>query len=147
MYLDFLVKIPDVKGKITFKKKGDAAYVNYEYAREYDKDRKFNIPKRVIIGKVVKSDPTMMQPNQNYLTQFPDAELPEEKYDSPRSSCVRIGTHVVIDKILREYGIPELLERQFDPKDAGLFLDLAAYSLVCENNAAQYYPDYAFKGN
>ena len=144
MYLDFLVKIPDVKGKITFKKKGDAAYVNYEYAREYDKDRKFNIPKRVIIGKVVKSDPTMMQPNQNYLTQFPDAELPEEKYDSPRSSCVRIGTHVVIDKILREYGIPELLERQFDPKDAGLFLDLAAYSLVCEHNAAQNYPDYAF---
>jgi hypothetical protein len=29
-------------------------------------------------------------------------------------------------------------------KDAGLFLDLAAYSIVTENNAAQYYPDYAY---
>ena len=144
MYLDFLVKIPDVKGKITYKKKGEAVYVNYEYAREYDKGRKFNIPKRVIIGKVIKSDPTMMQPNQNYLTQFPEAELPEEKYDSPRSSCIKIGTHVVIDRILWEYRIPELLEKQFGPKDTGLFLDLVAYSLVCENNAGQYYPDYAF---
>ena len=26
----------------------------------------------------------------------------------------------------------------------GLFLDLVAYSIVTENNAAQYYPDYAF---
>ena len=29
-------------------------------------------------------------------------------------------------------------------KDAGLFLDLAAYVIAAENNAAQYYPDYAF---
>ena len=29
-------------------------------------------------------------------------------------------------------------------KDAGLFLDLAAYSLITEDNAGQYYPDYAY---
>ena len=29
-------------------------------------------------------------------------------------------------------------------KDAGLFLDLAAYTIIAENNAAQYYPDYAY---
>ena len=29
-------------------------------------------------------------------------------------------------------------------KDAGLFLDLAAYTIITEGNAAQYYPDYAF---
>ena len=57
MYLDFLVEIPDVKGKITRKPKGDAVYINYEYGREYDRNRKYNIPKRVIIGKLVKSDP------------------------------------------------------------------------------------------
>ena len=30
------------------------------------------------------------------------------------------------------------------PKDCGLFLDLCAYSIVCENNAGQYYPMYAY---
>ena len=51
MYLDFFVDIPDVKGKITRKPKGNAVYINYEYGREYDRERKYNIPKRVIIGK------------------------------------------------------------------------------------------------
>ena len=144
MYLDFLVDIPAVKGKITRKPKGNAVYINYEYGREYDSIRKFNVPKRVIIGKLSKADPTKMQPNQNYLTYFPEADLPEEKFDSDRSSCLKIGSYLVINKVLNEYGIPELLGRQFDPKETGLFEDLMAYSLVCENNAAQYYPDYAF---
>ena len=56
----------------------------------------------------------------------------------------KIGSYLVINKVLNEYGIPELLGRHFDPKETGLFEDLMAYSLVCENNAAQYYPDYAF---
>ena len=27
----------------------------------------------------------------------------------------------------------------------GLFLDLAVYSIIAENNAVQYYPDYTYK--
>ena len=49
MYLDFLVEVPDEKGKITTKKKGDAIYVNYEVGREYYPDRQYTIPKRVTI--------------------------------------------------------------------------------------------------
>ena len=30
MYLDYVVDIPDVKGKITFRTKGQASYVYYE---------------------------------------------------------------------------------------------------------------------
>ena len=29
-------------------------------------------------------------------------------------------------------------------KDSGLFLDFAAYSIVTEDNAGQYYPNYAY---
>ena len=61
MYLDFLVAVPNVKGKITHKPKGDAIYVNYEYGREYDREKKYNVPKRVIIGKLSKADHSMMQ--------------------------------------------------------------------------------------
>ena len=144
MYLDFLVEVPDEKGKITTKKKGDAIYVNYEVGREYYPDRQYTIPKRVTIGKLSKADKRMMVPNQNFLTYFPEVELPEEKFNSNRSSCLKIGSYIVIQKILEEYKIPELLERQFEGKDLGLFLDLMAYSIICENNAGQYYPMYAY---
>ena len=46
MYLDFLVEIPEVKGKITKKKKGDTVYVNYEIGRTYNLERKYNVPER-----------------------------------------------------------------------------------------------------
>ena len=144
MYLDFLVPIPDVKGKITTKQKGDSIYVNYEVGRQYDSGKKYNVPKRVTIGKLSKADSKKMVPNQNFLTYFPEVELPEDKFNSNRSSCLRIGAYLVIRKILEEYRIPELLERQFDDGDLGLFLDLIAYTIICENNAGQYYPMYAY---
>lgn len=56
MYLDFLIEMPDVPGKITTKEKGNAVYVNYEVGREYYPDRKYTIPKRVTIGKLSKAD-------------------------------------------------------------------------------------------
>ena len=144
MYLDVLVKVPEVKGKITHKVKGNVTYVNYEVGREYFPDRKYTIPKRVIIGKLVKGQEGMMRPNQNFLTYFPDAELPEEKLFSGRSSCIKIGTHAVIEMVLEEYRLPKYLGDYFEGKELGLFFDLVAYSLVCENNAGQYYPDYAY---
>lgn len=116
MYLDFLIEVPDAPGKITTKEKGNAVYVNYEVGREYYPDRRYTIPKRVTIGKLSKADNKMMVPNQNFLTYFPEVELPDEKFNSNRSSCLRIGAYLIIQKILDEYKIPEHLERQFDEK-------------------------------
>ena len=144
MYLDFLIEIPDVSGKITRRKKGRNTYINYEYSRIYDPDRKYNIPQRVTIGKESESDSRMMVPNQNFLTYFPEAELPEHRYNSERSGCIRIGAFIVIRKIIEEYRIPDMLGIYFEPKDRELFMDLMAYSIITENNAGQYYPGYAF---
>ena len=85
-----------------------------------------------------------MVPNENFFKFFQDVEIPEEKFNSDRSSCLRIGAHIVINRILDEYQIPELLEEYFDFKDLGLFLDLISYTIICENNAAQYFPAYAY---
>ena len=144
MYLDFLVKTPEVPGKITYRKKGDATYVEFEYDRTYDPTRQYTTVKRSTIGKLSKADPIMMQPNQNFLKYFPDAEFPEEKDRTYRSSCIRVGSNIVIRKIMKDYGIPEMLGQYFEEKDLGLLLDFAAYSIISENNAAQYYPDYAY---
>ena len=144
MYLDFKVDIPVVHGKITYREKAGTEYVYYEYDRIYDKNTQKTNPKRVTIGKRDHEDPSKMLPNRNFLQYFPDAELPEEKDRVNRSSCLRVGTWMVIRKIIRDYGLEEILSGYMPEKDVGLFLDLATYTIICEDNAAQYYPDYAY---
>lgn len=84
-----------------------------------------------------------MLPNETFVKYFGGQEMPEQKAGQMRSSCLRIGTFLVIQKILNGYKLPEILEKYLGKKETGLFLDLAAYSLISENNAAQYYPSYA----
>lgn len=143
MYYDFKVKIPEEVGKITRRTIKGVIYINYEYARIYKPDKKYNIPKRTTIGKLCDDEPEMMYPNANYLKFYPDAELPKERDRSTRSSCLRIGSFLVVQKIIKEYGLDEMLARIIG-RDSGLFLDLAAYSIISESNASQYYPDYAY---
>ena len=75
---------------------------------------------------------------------FPDAELPESKNRTSRSSCLRVGTYFVLRKIIEECSLNDILGKYFGSRDMGLFLDLAVYSIIAENNAAQYYPDYTY---
>ena len=142
MFLDFRVSIPS-SGKVSIKKKtnGDH-YVYYQYENNYCPERKYNLPKRTTIGKVCQDDPSKMFPNPNYLKFFPNETLPEYK-DSSRSSCLKVGTYVVLNKIIHEYHLQSTLESIIGEK-YGLFLDLVAYTIICENNASQYYPEYAY---
>lgn len=144
MYYDFLVKIPENTGKVTVNRRGDTTYIEYTYARKYVPEKKYNVPQRTTIGKQSKADPTMMQPNQNFVKFFPEIELPDQRNKSNRSSCLRVGAYLVIRKIMEEYNLPVILSDYWDNRGVGLFLDLAAYSIISENNAGQYYPDYAY---
>lgn len=84
-----------------------------------------------------------MYPNEKYQEFFPDAVTPEERPEAYRSCALRIGSYIIIQKVLNEYHIPQMLQKQLK-KDCGLFLDLVAYLIVNEDNAGQYYPDFAF---
>lgn len=58
MYSSSHIQVPDTPGKIVRRKKGNGIYVLYEVALYevalvYDPKRQFNVPKRVIIGKLV----------------------------------------------------------------------------------------------
>ena len=105
MYLEGTVKIPDVKGKITYREKGKTIYVEYEWRRVYDPERQFTIVNRKTIGKCSDNDRTLMQPNENFLKFFPEVELPEERDRTGRSCCLRIGTWIIIQKVINEYGL------------------------------------------
>ena len=144
MYYDFEVPLPDAPGKLAYEKHGDTTYVKYEYDRIYDPEKKFTYPKRATIGKRSKEKSDMFLPNQNYLTYFPNAELPISDYRSTRSSCLRAGAFIVMRKIIKDYKLEEILGMYFKDRELGLFLDLAVYSIITEDNASQYYPDYAY---
>ena len=143
MHYDFLVKTPDVPGKITRRKKGPSIYIEYEYAREYKREKQYTIVKRAIIGKQDPSDYAMMYPTQNYFIHFPGAAVPEKESAGTRSSCIRSGAFFVIEDIIKRSHLDRIVSDVIG-EGGGLFLDLATYSLISEGNAAQYYPDYAF---
>ena len=145
MYYDFRVPIPDAKGKIYPQEKKGVIYIQYEYARIYNPDKKYNTPKRTTIGKVCEDDASQMYPNPNYLKFFPEAELPVDEGRAERSGCLRIGNYLVIQKLLHETLLDRMVANLYgDPRGSGLFLDLAAYYIITQCNAGQYYPDYAY---
>ena len=143
MYAETRVKIPDEKGKVTRKKIKGTTYIYYQLDRTYSSEKHYTIPKSTTIGKCCEDDPTMMFPNEKYLIYYPDAELPDKEASSHRSACLRVGAYMVLRRIIAEYHLDEVMDRLVG-KDSGLFLDLATYSIIAENNAGQYYPDYAF---
>ncbi len=143
MYADTRVKIPIEKGKITKKKIKDTTYIYYQTERIYDATKRYSIPKSTPIGKVCIDDESMMIPNHKYSLYASDASFPEQKEKSARSGCIKVGAYIVLRKIVENYQLKETIT-QLIGKDSGLFLDLAIYTIIAENNANQYYPDYAY---
>ena len=143
MYLNCKIKIPEGTGKISVKTISGTSYVYYETSRTYIKGKRYNSAKRTCIGKRDPEQLSFMYPNEKFLKFFPRELLPIERDDQSRSGCLRIGAFLVIRKIISDYRLDEMIARIIG-RDAGLFLDLAAYSIITEDNAGQYYPDYAY---
>lgn len=143
MYMKYMVKIPADRGGITRKTIKGVTYIYYAYGRSYDAVKKYSVPRNTTIGKCPDTGSDMMYPNENYLKYFPQESIPEECRPPYRSGCLRIGAFLIIRKVISECRLDELMLNLLG-KDCGLFLDIAAYTIVTENNAGQYYPDYAF---
>ena len=143
MYLNLTVPMPVGTGKLSVKRIRNTPYIYYETGRTYDAKKKYNKPKRVCIGKAIDDRPGMMAPNTNFLRFFPEVLLPDEAEGPERSSCLHVGAYFVIRKVISEYFLDRMIAKIIG-KDAGLFMDLAVYSIMTEGNAAQYYPSYAY---
>lgn len=143
MSSDFSVEIPDIPGKITSKKQGSIYYVMYELDRTYYPEKKYTKVKRTMLGRVCPDNADRVFPNNNYFQYFFPAVVPEALDATKRSCCLKAGPYLVIKKVIEHYGLKEKLENHFGT-DSGLLLDLASYFIVEEDNAGQYYPDYAY---
>jgi len=146
MYQKSSVPIPGA-GKTTRKKSPDGSvYIYLETGRTYHKDKGYTIPTRVCVGKQDPRDSSRMFPNERYLGFFPsDPAAATVLFPGARSSCLHVGTHAVVKAILGKYRILDWLQGRFGLKDGGLVMDLAVYLIVTEGNAAQHYPDHAYR--
>ena len=138
MFLKEKIEIPNEEGKIVINRN---KYVMYEIDRKYDNKKKYNVPIRVSVGKVTEDG--KMIPNSNYIKYFYDSKISNETKKNERSSCIRIGTYILIKKIIEEKKLKEILEKVFG-EYAGLIIDLASFMIVEESNANQYYEYYAY---
>lgn len=86
-----------------------------------------------------------MYPKPSFLTYFTDSKLPEDEERTDRSSFLRIGTFMVLEKLMMESMLDKIVSGIYhDERGAALYLELTSYYLTTENNAGQYYPDYAY---
>lgn len=140
-----LVPVPtkEAPGKLMNKKDYKATYVMYEYDRTYNKETQKTNPKRKMIGKLSDEDSTLMYPNDNYFEFFSGDKVIPIREEAKHSACIKAGTYIVLTNIVNELKLNDLLKPYFEDK-TGLALDLALYSIITEDNAAQHYADYAF---
>ena len=102
MYFDFTIPIPQIKGKLYRNKIKETTYICYEFDRTYNKDKKYNTPKRTSIGKVNPSATNMMFPNPKYYEFFPEESFPMPQEAQERSCCLKVGAYLVMER--KEYG-------------------------------------------
>ena len=87
---------------------GNNIYVLFETGRVYDPKRRFNVPQRATIGKLLPgADDSLMQPNEKFLELFPKRCLEQVEPAPVRSNTISVGTFLALDSVAKEY---ELLE-------------------------------------
>lgn len=114
-------------------------YVYFNIESSYDPDVKYTRSKRLCIGKNI--DRKTMYANKNYFALFAKDSMP----DSPeKSDSVAVGMPLFLKKAACDSGLGPSLHAVFNPDEASLILDLAAYAFVEETDAFQHYPAYGF---
>ena len=123
------VKIPNVKGKISFNKKADRTYVRYEIGRTYNSTRKNTNPQRVVIGLQIRNAPTLMLPNENYEATSNDFWMLSCMFDQLYFEFqiqAHRNPHFVVNayKIQRINKVLVPLKRLMEGKPYGAFLEI-----------------------
>ncbi len=108
-YLNLPVRIPEIPGKISMKKKRDRTYVQYELQREYNPEKKYNVPTRIVIGQQIRTKPEWMLPNEKYEQIFSEAmkNMTEEERETAAEYIATRGEfrtlQVLFDQMYYEF--------------------------------------------
>lgn len=132
--------------KTKIMEKNGIKYVLHVIDSTYNKDKKYNSEKRVIIGKMI--DENTMIPNDNFSKFYNMSDVILEETDNTKSRYLNLGATVTFEKIVKKNHLLELLGDCFpDDEDntgyAAKIFDLASYFLITEDSVAQNFESYA----
>lgn len=114
-------------------------YVYVTTEKIYKKEKGFNTNKRVLIGRMI--DDENMNPNDKYYLFFPDESLLEVLPEY--SDVLKVGTHVLFDKILETNKLGPLMDEVYEGASAKM-KDISSYFVVGETSVMEHYEAYAF---
>ena len=102
--------------------------------KRYYSDLKYNMDKKVWIGKYIGS--SQMHPNDNYKELFPET-IREIDHLSLPTYVKRVGIYAAALSICTNNGLYDDLITCFGPQMANLIMDYASYSIITKSNAAK----------
>ncbi len=124
-------------------KRGDTRYVYHVVSTHYNKDKKYNIDERKLIGKMADGSDELMIPNGNFEIYYPDAMTAANiEYPDPPEFCdtLKAGTFAVIRRAADICGITAILKDIYGSHAADEILDILAYVETAGSCTFQHYP-------
>lgn len=116
-------------------KRGKNVYVYHVLKSDYDPVRKFNIDKKVCIGKLeVPNDPEYMLTNDKFPLYYPEEWAKYEELPEPplMSDTVRAGTFVALRHIATKTGLRGIMQDIYGEEDTARLLDLLCFVITDE---------------
>lgn len=112
-------------------------YVYQVVGQTYNKDKKYTVDKRKVIGKMI--DDEWMIPNEAFSDFYPDVPVEMEYPDF--SDTLKTGTFLVIRKIMKDLQITDLLEGVFEER-AHFIEDVVSYIVSAQSCTFQHYSSF-----
>ena len=115
-------------------------YVYQVTDKTYHSDKKFVTEKRTCIGRMI--DDEYMMPNDSFADFYPDI-LMSEKEAPTFSDTLKVGTSILIEKIMKDLQLDALINSVFE-EEANIVKDIITYMIIEESSTFQYFPDFMY---
>ncbi len=115
-------------------------YVYCVLEKRYRKDKKYNVDKRVCVGKL--DEDGLIIPNDRFFRVYP--ELIELADQPDCSDVLKVGVHLAVDKIMKSMELDVLLDDVYG-RDADMIKDVASYMIISEDSVMQHFPSYEYE--
>ncbi|HHX49249.1 MAG TPA: transposase, partial [Clostridiales bacterium] len=139
-YKNMRVELPK---KIKVLRRNGHEYVWHIESSEYQKDKQYNIDKRVMIGKIDPKDKTKLIPNANYFKYYQSLDIEYVEPTNAFSDTVSIGAFIVLNKIIQDFNLDNILQNIF-PTKSELMMSLINYYIDAGSTVHQQLEKWAF---
>lgn len=135
------VEIPEGVKKY---KQGPFTYVQKVLSSSYSPEKKYNLDRKINIGRVTSNDISKMHPNDNYFKYYSVEEVEYLETPNEFSDCLSIGNFLAFDKIVKSLELDDLLSNLLGNKSE-LLKSLVLYFIDSQKHVGQLFSKWLYK--